>query len=87
MEIHRAAFKHGIAAADIVHAYAHPLVIVELDPDSDPPKVLVIGPDRSGNLLEVIALDLAEDVLLAIHAMRLRARFHELLPPSETHDD
>ena len=48
--------------------------------ESDPPKVLAIGPDRAGNLLEVIMLDLAGDGLLAIHAMPLRPAFHDLLP-------
>ena len=52
--------------------------------DSDPPKVLVIGPDESGNLLELIALVLGGDELLIIHAMRLRPQFFPLLPdPTE----
>lgn len=55
-------------------------MVVDLDPDGDPPKVLVIGPDRAGNLLEVIVLELAEGRLLAIHAMPLRRSFYDLLP-------
>ncbi len=54
-----------------------------LEPDADPPKVLVIGPDSSGNLLEVIVLVLADDRLIAIHAMKLRRQFYELLPGEE----
>ncbi len=61
----------------------HAVIVVDLDPDADPPKVLAIGPDRSGNLLEVISLELEGDELMVIHAMRLRAAFYDLLPPGE----
>ena len=39
MEIHRSAFKHGVAAEDIVHAVGNAVEIVDLDAESDPPKV------------------------------------------------
>ncbi len=80
VEIHRTAHKHGIDDAAISHAVDHALTIVDLEPDSDPPKVLAIGPDRAGNLLEVIWLELADDAELVIHAMRLRTAFYDLLP-------
>jgi len=80
VEIHRTAHKHGIDDDAIRHAVDHVLTIVDLEPDSDPPKVLAIGPDRAGNLLEVIWLELADDAELVIHTMRLRAAFYELLP-------
>jgi len=80
VEIHHSARRHGTRDADIRHAVDHALVVVDLDPDADPPKVLAIGPDRAGNLLEVIALELADDEALAIHAMALRPAFHDLLP-------
>lgn len=83
MEVHQSANKHGVSDDDLVHAVTHEVVSVDLEPDADPPKVLVIGPDRSGNLLEVIVLVLDEDRLLAIHAMRLRRQFYELLPGEE----
>jgi hypothetical protein len=54
-----------------------------LDPDGDPPKVVVFGPDRAGNLLDVMVLDLSADRLLAIHAMPLRPNYYGLLPPGE----
>jgi hypothetical protein len=79
VEIHRSARRHGVEDDDIEHVCAHPLVVVDLEPDADPPKVLAIGPDRSGRLLEVILLELADDRLLVIHAMGLRPVFHELL--------
>ena len=80
MEFHRSAARHGIAGDDVIHTIDHPLVIVDMDPDADPPKVLVIGPRRDGQLLEVIILLLADDRELVIHAMALRPTFHNLLP-------
>ena len=44
---HRSAFKHGITIDRIEHAYDHVIVVADLDPDSDPPKVLLIGPDAA----------------------------------------
>jgi hypothetical protein len=79
VEIHRTARRHGIRDEDMGHAADHAVVVVDLDADADPPKVLAIGPDRAGNLLEVIVLELDDD-LLAIHAMPLRPAFHDLLP-------
>jgi hypothetical protein len=67
-----------------LHAFENSISIADLDPDSEPPKLLIIGPDQSGNLLELIALVLADDELLVIHAMRLRPTFYSLLPdPTE----
>lgn len=56
MEIHRSASRHGVNDDDVLHAVEHEMVSVDLEPDADPPKVLVIGPDSAGNLLEVIVL-------------------------------
>jgi len=80
VEIHRSARRHGVTDAGIHHALDRPVVVADLDPDADPHKVLVIGPDESGNLLEVIVLELADDELLVIHAMALRAVYFGLLP-------
>lgn len=54
------------------------------NPDEDPPRLLAIGPDDSGNLLEVIWLELAGARRLVIHAMKLRPAFYALRPPGET---
>jgi hypothetical protein len=88
VEIHYTARKHGVADDTIRHALAHAITIIDLEPDADPPKVLAIGPDRAGNMLEVIWLELDADVKLVIHAMALRPIFYNLLPPVEedTHD-
>jgi hypothetical protein len=54
-----------------------------MDPDADPPKVLVIRPRSDGQLLEVIILSLADDRELVIHAMALRPTFHNLFPQGD----
>ena len=82
MRFHRSAFKHDYDAETILHAVEHAIVVVDLEPDTDPPKVLAIGPDPAGTLLEVIWLELA-DTELVIHAMGLRPTFYDLLPTGE----
>jgi len=56
------------------------LLEIEIDPDNDPPKLLIIGPDQAGNLLEVIGGELAGGVLLVWHADACRPRYLTLLP-------
>jgi hypothetical protein len=80
VEVHRSARRHGVRVHDIRHAAAHPVVVVDVEPEADPPELLVIGPDRAGNLLEVVMLTLAGDRLLVIHAMPLRRVYYDLLP-------
>jgi len=78
VEFGRSAFKHGFSQGEILHAIDTAVVVVDLDPDSDPPKVLAIGVDPSGRWLEVVWLQFADrDVV--IHAMRLRKRFMDLV--------
>ena len=64
----------------IDHALRHATVIDEVG--EDPVRYLLIGPDRSGNLLELIVLDLPLGPAV-IHAMSLRSKYHRLLPPGE----
>jgi len=80
VEIHRSARRHGVDDHDIRHAIEHPVVVADIDPEADPPKVLAVGPDRAGNLLEVVSLTLAGGRLLVIHAMPLRRKYRSLLP-------
>ena len=42
-----------------------------------------IGPDRAGNLLEVIWLEFEHPPAVIIHAMALRAAFYDLLPKGD----
>lgn len=51
------------------------------DLGDEPDRWLVIGPDRSANLLEIIVLITAEGDELVIHAMPLRPVFRRLLDP------
>lgn len=78
-EVHDSARKHGVADEDIHHSIDHALLIE--DAGEDPDRWLVIGPDRAGNLLEVVVLTTAEATQIAIHAMPMRAKFHRLLEP------
>lgn len=69
VEIHRAARRHGVPDEDIVHAFEHVVAWIELD--DDPPRHPAAGPDRAGNLVELVILD-ATNAVLVIHAMPLR---------------
>jgi uncharacterized DUF497 family protein len=79
VEIHPSARKHGVDDEDIRHAIAHALAIE--DAGEDPDRWLVIGPDRAGSLLEVVVLVTIEGAQVAIHAMRMRAKFRRLIEP------
>lgn len=72
--------RHGIEDADIDHAVRHATVVEEVA--EDPVRYLLIGPDRSGNLLELIVLDRPQGPAV-MHAMALRAKYRRLLPPGE----
>ena len=67
----------------MIHAVEQALVVVDMDPDADPPKVLVIGPRSDGQLLEVIILSLTGARELVIHPVALRPTFHNLLPQGD----
>jgi len=69
VRIRRSALKHGETFDSIRHALRHH--VVEAEFEDDPCKVLIVGPDRSGNLLEIIGIEEVAE-LLVIHAMRFR---------------
>ena len=77
MEIDDSARKHGVAEEDIVHAVDHALAIE--DAGEEPDRWLLIGPDRAGNLLEVVVLATVEGDQLVIHAMPMRPKYRRLL--------
>ena len=53
--------------------------------DDSPHRTLVLGPDRAGNMLEVIVLHFDDGREMAIHAMPMRSQYRRLLPhPKET---
>lgn len=76
MDIHPSARKHGIADEDIEHAMAHAMVIEHQDDDIR----LYLGPSRSADLLEIVTIVRDDGSELAIHAMKMRTRYHRLLP-------
>ncbi len=69
MDIHRSARRHRVSDEDIAHAYSQAIAWVELG--DDPPRHLVVGSSRSGNLLELVVIE-ARETELVIHAMPLR---------------
>lgn len=77
MEIHESARRHGVPDDDVVHAVDNALAVE--DAGEDPDRWLFIGPDRAGNLLEVVVL-VTEERQLVIHAMAMRPKFRRLLP-------
>jgi hypothetical protein len=77
VRVTESAFRHGIAEADILHAYRNAVRLVEVEQGGEE-RLIVIGPDRAGNWLEFVALP-AEDADRIIHADRLRPKFYEFL--------
>ena len=77
MEVRGSALKHGIATEDIEHAWSNAMRLVEYDYQGEE-RLLVIGPDRHGRLLELVAVP-ADQPTRIIHADRLRAKFYDYL--------
>jgi hypothetical protein len=75
VDIYSSARKHGIVDADMVHAVEHALAVGE----QDDAKVLYLGPDRAGNLLEVVSVARDDGTEIVIHAMRMRAKYEPFL--------
>lgn len=76
MEIHPSAPNHGIADEDIEHAMRHALATDDQDDDTR----LYLGPARSADLLEVVAIVRNDGSQVAIHAMKMRPKYRRLLP-------
>ncbi len=74
MEIADSARRHAVSDDDIRGATSVPLRIVRQGAD----RVLVIGADTAGRLVEVVVLDPEGDPV-AIHAMPLRPKFYQYL--------
>jgi hypothetical protein len=76
VEIHSAARKHGIADADIDHAVEHAMTIENQNDDTR----LYLGTARNAALPEVVTGLRDDGSEIAIHAMRMRAKYQRLLP-------
>ncbi len=77
MEVLRSALRHGVDPEDIQHVLRNAIVVEEVD--ENPTRYLVIGPDRAGNLLELVVLDRPQGPAV-MHAMAMRAKYRNLLP-------
>lgn len=74
MEVRQSARKHGIDDADMVHAFDNHIRYVEQEYAGEL-RALLIGPDRSGRLLELVVVDGP----VIIHADVLRQKFYDYL--------
>ena len=72
-----AAFKHGIAIADIENAISFFLFDSAIDGEDD--KYLLISFDKNGNLLEVMYNDIDDNRINVFHAMKCRKEYTKLL--------
>jgi uncharacterized DUF497 family protein len=77
VEVADSARKHGISAESIVHAWENAIKLAEFEYDGEE-RLFVIGPDMSGNLLELVAVPAHEPTRI-IHADRLRPEFYDAL--------
>jgi hypothetical protein len=71
------AFKHGIAEADIRHAFDRRLFDHVMPDEED--KNLLIGLDRNGNPLEILYNVLDGNAVNVFHAMRCRKTYRALV--------
>ena len=82
IHITASAGKHGVNNDDILHAIDNAIIdTYEIPPDFDPPRFLIVGPNQSGALLELVGVETDEGDDLIFHAMSLRPVFNHLLPP------
>jgi hypothetical protein len=77
VEILHSAFRHDVPADDMQHVPNHALVIEEIA--DGPIRYLVLGPDRSGNFLELVVMDRPQGPAV-IHAMPMTEQYRSLLP-------
>ena len=83
MDIYESARKHGVSDDDILHAIDFALMAAEQDDG----KVLYLGPEKSGNLLEVVTVRRDEASEIEIHAMKMRRMYEPLLREMGDTDD
>lgn len=76
LEIHPSARKHGLSDEDIEHPVKHAMAV----DDQDANLRLYLGPARDADLLEVVTAIEGQDRELAIHAMKMRPKYIDLLP-------
>jgi len=62
--------KHGVSDDDMLHAYAHPIRVFELDEGF----TMVIGANHAAIIFEIGVVDGATTPVI-VHAMRAREKF------------
>lgn len=77
MEIRESARKHGVSDSDILHGWENAIRLVEYEYDGEE-RLLVIGPSRTGQLLELVAVPIDSPTRI-IHADELRQTLYEYL--------
>jgi len=68
--IAESACKHGVSDEDILHAYANPIRVFELDEGF----TMVIGANRAAIIYEIGVVD-GQSAPVIVHAMRAREKF------------
>ncbi len=76
MTVSRAALNAGVTRPDLDHAVTNALATIALG--NGPTRILVIGPDASGRLIEATGVIRDEDVLF-VHAAPMRVEYKVLL--------
>ena len=77
IKFNRAAFKHGVTAADILRAFE--TFILEYPIEDTDNKYLLLGFNNSANLIEVMYNRINEDSINVFHAMPCRRVFREMI--------
>ena len=73
LHIYRSALKHGCSTEDIEQAFS--VFVCEIIEHDDPRKVIRLGFDMSGQLIEVGAM--MDDDVRIFHAMKARRKYVE----------
>lgn len=74
--VHSGALKHGVFEEDIKHAIRHPMRVIPGDDNTR----LYLGPGKNAELLEVITIPQPDGSELAVHAMKMRPKYENLIP-------
>ena len=77
MHVEESAHRHGVGDSDILHAWENAIRLVEYEYEGDE-RLLVIGADRHGRLLELVAAPAGTPTRI-IHADGLRPKFYDYL--------
>lgn len=80
LRIKDSALRHGLTRETISHAHDMAVAGALIDSDNEPRKLLIIGPDEAGNLLELIGADFPIGERVIWHADQLSPQYHHLLP-------